>query len=146
MNVENSRTIDEMKIRTLIDGRAKALSIKNAADIMSDYSEDYIEFSLAPPLARTANVENLELWLATWRGGIGSEVRDLKIVVSGDAAFSYGLNRMTGTKTDGVNVDLWFRETLCFLKTDRGWKIVHEHSSVPFYMDGSFRAAIDLKP
>jgi ketosteroid isomerase-like protein len=26
------------------------------------------------------------------------------------------------------------------------WKIAHEHTSVPFYMDGSFRAAIDLKP
>jgi PhnB protein len=26
------------------------------------------------------------------------------------------------------------------------WKIVHEHSSTPFYMDGSYRAAVDLKP
>ena len=28
----------------------------------------------------------------------------------------------------------------------RNLAIVHEHESVPFYMDGSFRAAIDLKP
>ena len=28
----------------------------------------------------------------------------------------------------------------------RQWKIMHEHSSVPFYMDGSFKAAVDLKP
>ncbi|WP_446719495.1 hypothetical protein [Inquilinus sp. OTU3971] len=27
-----------------------------------------------------------------------------------------------------------------------GWVIVHEHESVPFYMDGSLRAAVDLKP
>jgi ketosteroid isomerase-like protein len=26
------------------------------------------------------------------------------------------------------------------------WRIVHDHSSVPFYMDGSYRAAVDLKP
>ena len=26
------------------------------------------------------------------------------------------------------------------------WKIAHEHTSVPFYMDGSFRAAVDLEP
>jgi hypothetical protein len=26
------------------------------------------------------------------------------------------------------------------------WAIVHEHVSVPFYMDGSYKAAIDLKP
>lgn len=27
-----------------------------------------------------------------------------------------------------------------------GWKIAHGHSSVPFAMDGSFRALLDLKP
>ena len=42
--------------------------------------------------------------------------------------------------------DLWFRATLGFRKIDRKWTITHEHSSVPFYMDGSFKAAIDLKP
>jgi hypothetical protein len=24
--------------------------------------------------------------------------------------------------------------------------VTHEHMSVPFYMDGSYRAAVDLKP
>jgi len=24
--------------------------------------------------------------------------------------------------------------------------VTHEHVSVPFYMDGSYRAAVDLKP
>jgi len=26
------------------------------------------------------------------------------------------------------------------------WKDRHEHISVPFYMDGSVKAAVDLKP
>ena len=26
------------------------------------------------------------------------------------------------------------------------WKITDDHASVPFYMDGSFKAAVDLKP
>jgi PhnB protein len=26
------------------------------------------------------------------------------------------------------------------------WKIAHLHQSVPMYMDGSLRAAVDLKP
>jgi hypothetical protein len=34
----------------------------------------------------------------------------------------------------------------CFRKIDEEWKIVHEHESVLFYMDGSFKAAVDLKP
>jgi PhnB protein len=53
---------------------------------------------------------------------------------------------MRGTKTDGEKVDLWFRQTLGLARHADIWKIVHEHESVPFYMDGSYRAAVDLKP
>jgi PhnB protein len=53
---------------------------------------------------------------------------------------------MHGTKTDGAKGDLWFRHTFGFQRIKGEWKIAHEHESVPFYMDGSFKAAIDLKP
>jgi ketosteroid isomerase-like protein len=36
--------------------------------------------------------------------------------------------------------------TLCLTKVDGAWLIEHEHTSTPFYMDGSFRAAVDLTP
>jgi ketosteroid isomerase-like protein len=36
--------------------------------------------------------------------------------------------------------------TLGCRRIDGAWKIVHEHASVPFAMDGSFRALVDLKP
>ena len=44
---------------------------------------------------------------------------------------------MTGTKTDGERVDLWFRSTVGLRRTAVGWQITHEHDSMPFYMDGS---------
>jgi len=53
---------------------------------------------------------------------------------------------MHGTKTDGAKADLWFRDTFGFQRIKGKWKIAHEHESVPFYMDGSFKAAIDLEP
>jgi ketosteroid isomerase-like protein len=53
---------------------------------------------------------------------------------------------MKATTANDAKVDLWFRQTLGLLKIDGAWKIAHEHSSVPFYMDGSFKAAVDLKP
>jgi len=43
-------------------------------------------------------------------------------------------------------VDFWMRETLCLERAAGTWRIVHEHASVPFYMDGSLRAAFDLRP
>ena len=61
-------------------------------------------------------------------------------------AFSHSLNRMHGTKTDGAKADLWFRQTFGFQRIKGEWKMAHEHESVPFCMDGSFKAAIDLKP
>ena len=146
MNMQDGKTSDEAGIRSLIEQRAKALHAKNAEGVIACRTADYRQFSLAPPLAHSSDANDLNAWFATWQGPIGSGARDLQIVVSGDAAFSHGLSRMTGTKTDGEKVDLWFRETLGFRKVGGAWKIAHEHSSVPFYMDGSFRAAIDLKP
>jgi ketosteroid isomerase-like protein len=63
-----------------------------------------------------------------------------------DVAFCHGLTHMTGTKTDGELVDLWFRSTVGLRRTAAGWQITHEHDSTPFYMDGSGRAATDLRP
>ena len=40
----------------------------------------------------------------------------------------------------------WTRSTVCFRKSDGDWKVMHTRGSVPFYMDGSFRAPVDLKP
>jgi SnoaL-like domain len=43
-------------------------------------------------------------------------------------------------------VDVWTRSTAVFRKEGGAWKVMHVHSSVPFYMDGSLKAAVDLKP
>jgi len=52
---------------------------------------------------------------------------------------------MTGTKTDGEEVELFFRATACFRRNIR-WQITHMHNSVPFAMDGSDKALLHLKP
>ena len=73
-------------------------------------------------------------------------MQGFKITAGDEVAFAHGLIHMTGRKTDGEQVDLWFRQTVGLKLLHGAWKIVHEHDSVPFYMDGSFRAAVDLKP
>jgi PhnB protein len=73
-------------------------------------------------------------------------VNDLKINLGGDVAFTHSLNRLTGDKKSGEKVDIWVRVTLGFRKINGEWLVTHEHASVPFYMDGSFRAAVDLRP
>ena len=136
----------EKAVKQAIQARNAALSAKDVAAVMASGAAGFVSYNLAPPLKSTDGKAGLQGWLATWDGPIGLESRDLKITAGDDVAFAHGLVHMTGRKTDGEIVDLWFRETYGLKLTGRGWKIIHEHGSVPFYMDGSFRAAVDLKP
>ena len=147
MNIQDTQITDEARIRGVIDQHANALRAKDAEAVLSLFTTDFVPFTLEPPLVSTmTDVNAYEAWFANWQGPIGTEVRDLDITVSGDLGVSHSLNLMTGTSNDGHDVKLWYRQTLCFRKTDGAWKIAHKHTSVPFHMDGSFRAAVDLKP
>jgi ketosteroid isomerase-like protein len=138
---------DEAQIRKAIDDWADALRNKDADGVLSHYASSLTHFSLAPPLlSARSDAKDLNAWFATWRGPLGYEIHDLNITVGADVAFSHSLNRIRGTNTAGGKDDLGFRHTLGFRKISGEWKITHEHESVPFYMDGSFKAAVDLKP
>jgi ketosteroid isomerase-like protein len=140
-------TTEQDRIRAVVEGLWSAIGAKNAEKAVSHYAPDFVQFSLAPPLRSIGpDPKTLEAWFATWRGPIAHESREQTITVGRDVAFCTSLDRMTGTKTDGAEVALWFRSTLGLRKIDGRWLIAHEHESVPFYMDGSFRAAIDLLP
>jgi len=143
---EAIRANAEAGIRALIDDWAKAMRAKDADGVMSHYAADSVTFDLAPPLISTAaDAKGLQAWFATWRGPLGYEIRDLNVRAGEDVAFCHSLTRLSGTKTDGEEADVWFRLTLGFRKIGGEWRIAHHHESVPFYMDGSYRAAVDLE-
>ena len=132
-------------IEGVITARNRALSAKDAEAVEDCQARDFVCFSMAPPLV-ARDPAGLQAWFDTWDGPIGYDVRDLTITAGSDVAFAHALVNMTGRKHGGYAADLWFRLTLGLKRGPRGWKIVHEHDSTPFYMDGSFRAAVDLKP
>jgi ketosteroid isomerase-like protein len=146
---DKTQTLAETSIRDLIDRWAKALHDKDVDRIMSIYASDVRVFDLAPPL-QTAGAhvhrKNFQEWFSSFRGPIGSDIRDLGIEAGEDVAFCHGLNRISGMRTSGEETDVWVRVTVGFRKTNGAWKVTHEHVSVPFYMDGSYKAAVDLMP
>ncbi|NJM65580.1 MAG: SnoaL-like domain-containing protein [Acaryochloris sp. RU_4_1] len=146
MTTETTQFQNEDQIRGTIDARAIAIRNKNVQGVLPNFTEDSVGFFFEPPLQQSPLKEDLAGWFATWSSPIGYEIGDLKITAGDDVAFCNSLSRLTGTRTDGTNTDLWFRETLCFQKIDDQWRIAHIHESVPMYMDGSLKAAIDLKP
>ena len=149
MNTETAKATAEAEIRASIDDWAEALHAKDINGVMSHYAADIVTFDLAPPLQYTgtdALKKSLEEWFPTFRGPVGYEIRDLNITASDDIAFCRSLNRISGTRTDGEQTDVWVRGTVCCRKIDGKWMVTHEHVSVPFYMDGTVKAAVDLKP
>ena len=57
------------------------------------------------------------------------EVRDLQIDVFGDVGIATYYPEVSFVK-DGKDVEVSGRQTLVFLKTDSGWKLVHEHGTI----------------
>lgn len=141
-------SIAEAEIRDLLDSIFQAHQDKDAVAIAAPYAPDATIFDLSPPLAHPGvTVERKQPWLDSWETPIDLEFRNLRITVSGEYAFGHGFLRMQGTKAGaGRPVDFWMRATYCFEHGCNGWRIVHEHHSVPFYMDGSLRPAFDLQP
>jgi ketosteroid isomerase-like protein len=146
-SLKHQSSNDEAEIRGILEKVRKAHRSKDAAALIAPYAGDATIFDLAPPLShRGNNLQEVQAWLDTWDGPIDLETGDLNISVDGDLAFCHGVSRLSGTKTGDGPVSIWMRATACLRRTGGGWRIVHEHTSVPFYMDGSFRAAVDLKP
>jgi ketosteroid isomerase-like protein len=150
MTTTDTMSGSEAQIRAIVQERVAALRERDADRLAAVYAPEIVMFGLAPPLQdtgpRVADPAYWRPWLESWTGPITLDVTGLDITTGGDVAFCHSLNRMRGTKAGGGHQDLWFRATLGLRKTGAGWKITHEHSSTPFYMDGSGRAATDLQP
>src|ERR1700683_797382 len=141
----NSTEQDKSAILDLIEDMVKARYDKNPRAIAASYTPDAFIFNLAPPLVhRGIDIAETQSWVDSWDGPIEIEPRDFHVTVSGDTAFCHGYMRLAGSKK-GVDqrVSFWMRETLCLSRQAETWQIVHEHTSVPFYMDGSLRPAFD---
>jgi PhnB protein len=138
---------DEGLIRDVIAQWAHATGAKKANEALAHLTSRAVRYTLAPPLqAADEPMAGLNAWFATWRGLFRYEPHDLTVHVAGRVAFAHGLMHLVGTKADGFAIDLWFRQTWGLERTGERWLIVHLHQSVPFLMDGSFKAAVELKP
>jgi len=139
---------DEAAILSLIHSISKAHHDKDAAAIAAHFAPNAAIYSLAPPLVHHGiDLTEKQAWLDSWETPVGIEPRDFSVKVSGDLAVAHGCMRLSGTKKGAAQpISFWMRETVCLERAGSAWRIVHEHASVPFYMDASLRPAFDLEP
>jgi len=141
---------DQTEIREVIERRAATLQTGDVKALLAYSAPQVVEFSLAPPLRQQTDAQDpapVERWLAAFEAAPRREVTELEIAAAGDVAYATSLDCMTATpKGAPAGFRLWFRVTLGLRKIDGRWLVTHEHSSVPFEMDGSLRASVDLTP
>ena len=150
MTMQAEQTRAESEIRAVLDDWASARRAKDADRVLSHFADDEVQFLMAPPLqfsgADAWRKDALQAWFATFEGPIGFEVAQLHVAAGEEVAFCHFLGRLSATAVNGGPFSVWNRVTLGLRKIDGRWLIAHAHESVPFYMDGSFRAAVDLEP
>jgi len=140
---------DEAQIRELMTEWEAGMRTKDAKRLVARFTPGIVQFTLAPPLkqADADDPAELERWFAGFEDTLDYEVTELSITAGEDVAFCHSLNKLSATpKGSPQGFELWVRSTVGLRKADGEWRITHEHTSTPFYMDGSFRAAVDLKP
>lgn len=138
---------DAADIRAILEDLAAGYRTKDAKAIGRHYVPEARIADLAPPLLRRGfHAEGVQAWLDGWDGPVEIGTRDLVVEVDGALAVDHGLQHVRARTRSGEDAAWWSRITRTFARTQAGWRITHEHDSVPFHMDGSYRAAVDLEP
>jgi len=147
-SVKGPTSQDESEIRALIETLQRARHDKDAYAVAAVYEHNAAVANLAPPLYhRGIDIHETEAWFDTWEGPIDLEAHDFAVFISGAMAIAFGYFRLAGKKKGATDpVSFWMRTTFTLSKKSGHWRIFHEHSSVPFYMDGTLRPAFDLHP
>ena len=137
---------DEQEIRVLLDRIARAIDSKDLGGVVACYTDDIIAFDLAPPLKAPQDPATLQEWFDTWEGPIKTVETDVHLNVTPTLATVFALRHIAGTKKSDEKASLWFRSTAVMVKQRGTWKISHIHNSVPFAMDGTDKALLNLEP
>jgi ketosteroid isomerase-like protein len=138
----------QSEVRTLLESRSEGIRARNIDRLMAVYSSDIVYFDLVPPLqyAGSAALRARFLdWFGRWKTAIGQELRDVKILESGDVASAHMLIRTSGTLKNGHEVGYWVRTTNGFRRSNHEWLITHEHVSLPVDLETG-KAVMDLVP
>lgn len=125
-------------ITDLLTAWANAVRAKDVSKIMALYHNDIVAFDAIAQLQFKGKASYREHWQRCMEfcGGESLfEVHQLQVRADQQLAFSHSLNHCGGTNDKGEMQRCWMRATQCWQQGNDGWKIVHEHYSMPFDME-----------
>ena len=139
---------DEVAIRERIDTLREAIQTGDLEAMKTIFAPNLVSFDMEPPLRHLGAETKWKNWekvFTIYRTPLEYEVRDPTVIVDGDLAVVYSLNRISGSLATGDKNAFWVRWTGVWRKLDGVWMIAHDQVSVPTYFPEG-RAALDLTP
>ena len=123
-------TPPEVRIRTLIEEKDRALCAKDLEGVLAHYDADLVFFELKPSVRIEGSRGLRRVWQACMPhlpAAFHIETRDLVITVAGELAVTHRLFRVPEVAREHPS---WIREIVVLRHADGEWRIVHEHCSV----------------
>ncbi|GAA3095721.1 ketosteroid isomerase-like protein [Kribbella aluminosa] len=148
MTNTTNNAVSEVDIRERIETLLEGIRSGDLGALKTVFAPNLVSFDVEAPLRHLGAETKLQNWekvFTVYRPPLGYEVRDLTVLVDGDLAVTYAVNRISGTLANGAEAGMWVRWTAAWRRIDGEWLIVHDQASVPMYFPEG-RAATDLMP
>lgn len=145
---EMSQARGEAEIRALFADWSAASARKDLNAAMAPVAEVIVAYEHSAPLEMrepAALREECRRGFALAGSEFRWDVPDLQVIVRGDIAITWGLNRMTDRADGAVTSRIWSRGTRVFQRVGGRWQMIHQHVSFPADPDTG-AARMDLAP
>jgi len=133
----------ERELRSLFEEWFRASERKDLDACMAPLSPDVVSYEHEMPLVH----RGVAALRASCKVGFDNapdpfrwDIPDLRVMVRGDIAVTWGLNYM-----HGPGLEMWSRGTRIFQRIEGSWRMIHQHVSFPFDPE-SGAAKMDLRP
>jgi len=128
----DNKTVVEAEVTSGQARCSHAIWKEDLEALRSCYADDVRVFDLG---AQFTGCDQLSaLWgscFPYFANPIGTERKDIQLTVNPDMAVATFLSRLTGMESDHPSAKSWLRTTVCLRKLVDGWKIIHDHISLP---------------
>lgn len=125
-----------------------AAASKDLDATMSKIDDGVVSYEHDAPLAHVgvdAVREVCRRGFEAMKGTLAWDIPDLQIIIRGDIAVTWGLNRMRAQEPGGTAFESWSRGTRIFQRIQGRWKLIHQHVSYP-YDPETGEAKVFLRP
>ena len=126
----------ENQIKALIETWADAVRRHDLSGILAHHEQDIVMFDVPPPLQSRGMDEYKKTWDLFFRYHEPSQafdIEELAVTAGKNVAFAVAIMRCGSSTASGPPEEggFLFRLTIGLRKVNGGWRIAHEHHSVP---------------